>query len=124
MAEENNNVEGNGRHSLLLDGARKLFLVGLGAVMLAQDEMVDLGNKLVERGEATQEKRREMANDFISNRKKKGRQMAKKAEKDFNKQMENVLHRMNLPTRSEVRSLNNKIGRLTKKVDELNKAAA
>jgi poly(hydroxyalkanoate) granule-associated protein len=109
---------------MLLETARKFFLAGLGAAMLAQDEMVDLANKLVERGEATQEKRRKMVDDFVSERRKQSKEAVKRAEKDFGKQMEQVLHRLNMPTRSEVKALNRKITRLTKKVDELNKASA
>jgi len=124
MAEEKHETNGKGVQHLMMSGTRKLFLIGLGAAMLAQDEMTDMANKLVERGEATREKRREMVNDFISERRKRGKERAKKAEKEFSNQMENMLHRMNIPTRSEVKSLNNKITRLTKKVDELNKASA
>jgi poly(hydroxyalkanoate) granule-associated protein len=109
---------------MLIGNVHKLFQAGLGAVMLVQDEVVSLTDKLIEQGEKTESKSRQRADDFVEDRKKDTKDLTKRLEKNWNKQTENVLHRMNIPTRAEINSLNNKITRLTKKVDELKKETA
>ena len=113
-----------GIQQMLVDNVHKLFQVGLGAVMLVQDEVVSLTDKLIEQGEKTETQGRKRVDDFVDQRKKDTKTLTNRLEKNWNKQMENVLHRMNIPTRAEISSLNNKITRLTKKVDELKKETA
>lgn len=109
---------------MLINSAHKLFQVSLGTVMMVQDEVVSLADKLVEQGEITETKSRKRVDEFVGERKKETKNLTKRMEKNWDKQMENLLHRMNIPTRAEINSLNNKITRLTKKVDELKKEAA
>lgn len=114
----------NGMRKLLFEGTRKVFLAGLGAVMLAQDELTDLAESLVERGETSQEKGRRRVEDFVTDRKKYAEKVAQQAEKRLDERFERLLHRMNVPTRSEIKSLNANISRLSKKVDALKKASS
>jgi poly(hydroxyalkanoate) granule-associated protein len=114
----------DGIPQLLINSAHKLFQVGLGAVMMVQDEVVNLTDKMIEQGETTESKSRERVNEFVDERKKESKDLTKRLEKNWDKQMENLLHRMNIPTRAEINSLNTKITRLTKKVDELKKETA
>ena len=109
---------------MLIGNAHKLFQAGLGVVMMAQDEVVSLTDKLIEQGEATETKSRKRVNVFVDERKKETKDMTKRLDKNLNKRMDNIWHRMNIPTRGEINSLNNKIIRLTKKVDELKKETA
>ena len=109
---------------LLIGNAHKLFQAGLGAAMMVQDEVVHLADKLIEQGEVTESKSRKRVDEFVDGRKKETKDMTKKLEKNWDKQMVNLLHRMNIPTRGEINTLNNKITRLTKKVDELKKETA
>jgi poly(hydroxyalkanoate) granule-associated protein len=109
---------------MLIGSAHKLFQAGLGAAMLVQDEFIGLADKLVEQGEATETKSRKRVDEFVDKRKKDSKDLTKRMEKNWDKQMENLLHRMNIPTRAEINTLNNKITRLTKKVDELKKETA
>ena len=119
--EEMEVVQENSIPQMLLRNTHKLFQAGLGAVMLVQDEVNSITHKLIEQGEKTEKESRERVDAFVDERKKETKNLSKRAEKNWNKQMETVLHRMNVPTRAEINSLNNKITRLTKKVDELKK---
>lgn len=112
--EKNGNLPG-----MVVDNVHKLFLVGLGAAAMAQDELVNLLEKFVDHGEETEKKVVDSVNEMIDERKKEAEKANKRAEKEFNKRMENVLHRLNVPTRAEIRSLNTKITKLSKKIDEL-----
>lgn len=122
--EEMEVEEGTSIPQMILGNAHKLFQVGLGAVMMVQDEVVSLTNKLVEEGESVEQKSRKRLDSFVDDRKKETKKFGQKAEKQWNKQMESILHRVNVPTRAEINSLNNKITRLTKKVDDLKKETA
>ncbi len=116
VAEEKN----GGLSGMVVDNVHKVFLVGLGAAAMAQDELFNLVDKFVEQGEETEKKVLDSVNEMVDDRKKEAEKANKRAEKEFNKRMEAVLHRLNVPSRAEIRSLNTKITKLSKKIDELN----
>lgn len=121
MNEDMNLAEQNGKPRRLVVSVHKLFQAGLGAVALTQDELSDLANRLVEKGEKTEDKSRQRIDDLLEERRQAARESTERVESELDKQMERVLHRLNIPTRAEIQALNAKITRLTKKVDELNK---
>lgn len=111
-------VNGKEERNQLLDAARKVLLAGIGAVALAQDEMEDFVNKLVERGEIAEKDGKKLVNEVMDRRKKQ----AEKAEDEVTKRVEEILDRMNVPTKADIEALGDKIAVLAKKVDELKKA--
>ncbi len=115
--EETNGKE---ERSPLLETARKVLLAGIGAVALAQEEIEDFVNKLVERGEIAEKDGRKLVREVMDKRKKD----AEKAEDELSKRVEEVLDRMNVPTKGDIEALGNKIAALSKKVDELKKNQA
>lgn len=117
VAEETNGKE---EHRPLLDAARKVLLAGIGAVALAQDEVEDFVNRLVERGEIAEKDGRKLVREVMDRRKKE----AEKAEDEVSKRVEEVLDRMNVPTKADIEALGDKIAALSKKVDELKKSQA
>lgn len=112
--------EESGLTGMVVTNVHKVFLVGLGAAAMAQDELVHLVEKFVEQGEEAEKKVLDSVNEVVDERKKEAEKANKRAEKEFNKRMETILHRLNVPTRSEIRALNTKITKLSKKLDELN----
>lgn len=113
-------INGNGKEEKqpLLDVARKVLLAGIGAVALAQDEIEDFVNRLVERGEIAEKDGRKLIKEVMDRRKKD----AEKAEDEVGKRVEEILDRMNVPTKADIDALGEKIAVLSKKVDELKKA--
>jgi poly(hydroxyalkanoate) granule-associated protein len=107
-----------GGRNLLLESARRVLLAGAGAVALAQDEAEDFVNRLVERGEIAEKDGKKLMRDVMDKRKKH----TGKVEKDLDGRVEELLHRMNVPTKADIEALSAKITELTKKVDELKKA--
>jgi poly(hydroxyalkanoate) granule-associated protein len=101
----------------LLDVARKVLLAGIGAVALAQDEIEDFVERLVERGEIAEKDGRKLIREVMDKRKKD----AEKAEDEVSKRVEEILDRMNVPTKADIEALGEKITSLSKKVDELKK---
>jgi poly(hydroxyalkanoate) granule-associated protein len=113
--EENVNV--------LVENGRKVVLAGLGAVTLAQEELFGMFNNLVERGSTTEEKTRSMVNKQVENRQKDAKKAAKRVEKEVEQRFENLLHRMNIPSKNDIEKLSRKVTTLNKKVNDLSKAA-
>jgi polyhydroxyalkanoate synthesis regulator phasin len=95
--------------------ARKVVLAGFGAVGLAQDELEEFVNRLVERGEIAEKDARKLMHEVTDKRRKS-------AEKEMDKRLDDVLERMNVPSKSDIEALSHKITALTHKVDELKKA--
>jgi poly(hydroxyalkanoate) granule-associated protein len=115
--ETTETTEVNDRRSLL-EATRKVLLAGIGAVALAQDEIEGFIGKLVERGEIAEQDGKRLFSEIMDKRKKS----ADKAEDEFTKRIEEILDRMNVPTKEDINKLGQKITNLTKKVDELKKA--
>ena len=107
----------------LVDAVHRVLLAGIGAVALAKEDMEDLVGKLVERGEIAEADGRKMMKDVMERRKKQASEQTQKAEDVLDRRVEEVMNRMNIPTKDEIEALSAKITALTKKVDELKKTA-
>ncbi len=108
--------------NLFADAARNMFLASIGAVVLAQEEIEEFVNKLVERGELAEKEGRRLAKDLAERRKQKAERARGEMGGELDRRIEEMLHRMNVPTRSDVEALSRQITALSKKVDELKKA--
>jgi len=115
--------------SPLLEAVHKVLLAGIGAAALAQEEIEDFVNRLVERGEIAEADGKKMVKDVLEKRKQMVKMPAmpsvqpKKITSDIEKRIEDVLAKMNIPTKDEIETLSAKITALTKKVDELKKSS-
>ncbi|RMG91923.1 MAG: poly(hydroxyalkanoate) granule-associated protein [Chloroflexi bacterium] len=115
VAEESNSF---------LSGVRRVLLAGVGAVALAQEEIEDFVNKLVERGEIAEKDGRKLLNDIMEKRRQKAEESRQSVAEELDRRLESLLARMNVPTRRDIESLSEKINELSKKVDELKKKKA
>jgi poly(hydroxyalkanoate) granule-associated protein len=101
------------------------LLASIGAGVLAKEETEKFLKVLIERGTIAETESRKMMKEAMEQRKKATKRAmrgAKKAEVEMDKRVEDVLARMNIPTKTEIEALSAKITTLTKKVDELKKA--
>lgn len=139
-------VEQSEEVNAVLELARKLFLASVGAFMLAQEsvgELVDGAEhsltqfledveafieKLVERGEIAEKDGRQLLTDLLERRKAAGQELvegargrAKEAETAVTGRMEELVARLNIPTREDLEALTKKITTLGRKVDKLQK---
>jgi len=106
--------------SSMFNLARKVLLAGVGAVALAQEEIEAFIKKLVERGEMAEQDGKKLMREVMDKRKKGTR----RAEIEIDKRFEDVLGKMNVPTKADIDALSAKVGALSKKVDELKKPGA
>ena len=103
--------------SPLFEAARKVLLASIGAVALAQEEIEEFVERLVERGEIAEKDGRKLLREVMDKRKKS----AQKAEDEVSKRVESVMDRMSVPSKADIDALSEKITVLTKKVEELKK---
>jgi len=103
----------------LLGAVRKVLLAGIGAVALAQDEAEDFVDRLVERGQIAEQDGKKLLRDLVE-RRKKG---AVKAEEELDRRVEELLNRLNVPTKAEFEALSARIAELSQKLDELRGSA-
>jgi polyhydroxyalkanoate synthesis regulator phasin len=102
----------------ILEASRRLMLASIGAVALAQDELENLAQRLVERGQIAEKDSKRLVREIMDRR----RRETERAEEQVEKGVEEILQRMNVPTKSDIEALSAKIEALSKKVDELKKA--
>ena len=108
----------------LFEGVRRLMLASVGAVALTFDEMETFVNKLVDRGEIAQKDGENLLQELRS-RASQGRPQAQvgaqldKAEERFESGVEQVLNRLNIPSKREIDELSTKIAQLAARVEEL-----
>jgi len=110
-------INGKEEHSQLFEAVRNVLLAGIGAVALSQDKIEEFVNKLVERGEIAEKDGRKLVKE-MAERRKKG---ALKAEDEITKRVEEILERMNVPSKADIETLGQKITALSKKVEDLKK---
>jgi poly(hydroxyalkanoate) granule-associated protein len=115
VVEETN---GKPEQNALLDALRKILLASIGAVALAQEEIEEFVERLIERGEIAEKDGRKLVHEVFEKRKKE----AQKAEDEFSKRVESTLDRMSVPSKTDIELLSEKITELSKKIDELKKA--
>ncbi len=101
----------------LLDAARKIVLASVGAVGLAQDELKNFMNRLVKRGEIAEKDARKRMKEDSDQRRKSARRMNRQVEKQWNE----ALTWMNIPSKKDIEELSDKITVLTEQVEELKK---
>jgi poly(hydroxyalkanoate) granule-associated protein len=104
----------------MMELLRRMFLASIGAAVIAQEEIETLVNKLVERGEIAEKDGKKLINEMMDKRKTKTADVTV----EINKNVENVLARMNIPTKADVEALGQKINALSRKVDDLKKPSA
>jgi polyhydroxyalkanoate synthesis regulator phasin len=104
--------------SVMFGLVRKAVLATIGAAAIAQEELEALIDRLVERGEIAEQDGKKLVSELMDKRKTKTAGI----EEEVNKNLENVLQRMNIPSKADVEELGEKINTLSKKVDELKKS--
>lgn len=101
---------------------RRVLMAGVGAVVLAQEEVEDFVQKLVERGELAEQDGRKLITDLREKRKSaqdSAQTRVQETGATVDRGMEGMLGRMNIPSKSDIETLSEKITTLSEKVDAL-----
>ncbi len=102
----------------ILESLRRVLLASVGVVALTIEEIRELVDKLVERGEIAEQEGIKLVIEIKEKRKKK----TDSAEDLASSRMHELMDKMDIPTKSDIDALSAKIATLSKKVDELKKA--
>jgi polyhydroxyalkanoate synthesis regulator phasin len=98
-------------HNKLQEAMHRVMLAAVGTVGLVQDELEHFVNKAVERGQIAEKDARKTVRVVGDKRKDAG--------KEVDKRFEDMLVKMNIPTKNDLSALNDKIADLSQKVDSL-----
>ena len=102
-----------------LDGLRRILLAGIGVVVLAQEEIEEFVNKLVDRGEIAEKDGRKLVSDVLERRNKNNQESTQVVSEEMDNRVESILKRLNVPTKTEIALLSEQINELSTKVDQL-----
>ncbi|MFN2134355.1 MAG: phasin family protein [Candidatus Promineifilaceae bacterium] len=105
--------------NVMLASLQRVLLAGVGVAVLAQEEIEEFVRRLVDRGDIAEDEGRELVEDVIEQRDRRVQQVRSGVESRIDRSTEEVFRRLNIPTRTEIRSLSEQIDILSKKVDEL-----
>jgi poly(hydroxyalkanoate) granule-associated protein len=109
----------------LVDGFRRIVLASIGAIAMSVDEAEVLVGKLVERGELAQKDGQKLLKDMQSRITTRPQvQVPEQVERvgdRIEQGVEEVLSRLNIPSKRDIEDLSAKIAQLTVRVEELRK---
>ncbi len=116
LGQENVNV--------VVKTAHKGLQVGLGVVAMGADEIEAMIKRLVEKGEVAEKDGRKMFDGWLSRGREPMTKYEEKVEGMLDHRIEAVLGAMNIPSKSDISDLTQKIATLSKKVADLDKKMA
>ena len=117
-ASEEPKEQAKKEHSPFFETARKVLLASIGVVAVAQDEMEDFVEKLIDRGEIAEKDGKKLLREMMEKRKKRSQEV----EVEVSRKVRETMERMNIPTRGDLEKLTSSIATLSKKIDELAKS--
>lgn len=106
------------------DSARNVWLAGVGALAMAEEEGGKLFEQLVKKGSAFETKNRKRLSAMLDNvRDLRGdvTGVFGKLTSPVNNAMERAMHRLGVPTRKEIATLTKRVEELTKAVEKSRK---
>ncbi|HOC44472.1 MAG TPA: phasin family protein [Thermoanaerobaculales bacterium] len=102
--------------------AHRVWLAGLGAMAMAEEESNKLFKALVERGEAAEERGRETvekAKGTVTGVRSMAESYWETFERTLDDQVTSVIHRIGVPTKNEIEELTKKVEQLTASIEKL-----
>jgi len=120
MAEKTSEEEGGKDvRSELKESAQRIWLAGLGAFAVAEEEGTKMFNTLVERGREWEAHSRERVDEVRSEARSKVGDRFDDLENKIDARITEAMHRFGVPTRDEIRDLSRRVEELTAKLETL-----
>lgn len=115
---QNAQMDRNEGFGKLLAVGHNLWLAGLGAMAEAEEEGRGLFDRLVERGRPIEERQRKAVESVADGAAQKARGFSKLLQDTVEYESREMLKRLNLMTREDVKILSARLTTLSKKIDE------
>ncbi len=106
----------------LYNVGRNVWLVGLGAVAVAEEESRGMFDRLVARGETFEKSEKNLVSKYFDKATGTAKDVGKTVGERVQGTVSGVLRRTGVPSRDEIRTLIDRVEELTQKVDALAEA--
>ena len=106
------------------DSANNIWLAGLGAFVKAQEEGGKVFDALVKEGQAFQKRAKKAADEKVVEMNEKASTTWDKLEQVFEDRVARALHSLNVPSKTDIEALSERVEKLTTLVEELSAGAA
>jgi poly(hydroxyalkanoate) granule-associated protein len=104
----------------LAEMLQRILLASIGAMALGRDEMEVFVNRLVERGELAQKDGEKILNEVVEQvRQKTQPTQVNTLTEQLGSSLEQLLSRLNVPSKRDIDDLTDKIAQLTARIEEL-----
>jgi poly(hydroxyalkanoate) granule-associated protein len=110
------------RTSSMTDMVRRMMLAAMGVVAMSRDEMEQFVDRLTERGQIAEREGRQLIREVMEKRKRQAARVEEKVSSEVESRVEQLLSRLNIPTRRDIDELSARIAELTLRVEELHRA--
>lgn len=96
----------------MFETLKKSLLTGIGLALRSKEEIEELAKEFAEQSKMSQGEAKEFLNEF----KQKYEDARESLDKKLEPLVKKILDKLDLPTRSDIQSLNQRIDRLTEKI--------
>ena len=104
----------NSRRAKMLDLLKRVVWIGAGLAVLTKEKIEETVREIVKKGHLSEQEGKELINDLV--------EKSKKAKKDLRENIETtlqeILQRLNIPTRKDVEELKARLERLEKAAEK------
>lgn len=100
------------------ESVEQIWLAGLGALALTEEEGSKFFRSLVKKGEVVEKKSRARIDGTVSSARGAATVAMTKLERGVDNTIENVMHRLGVPTRREISGLSRRIEGLTRSMEK------
>lgn len=107
------------RTASLFEMVRRLLLASIGAVAMTRDETEQLVNRLVERGQIAQKDGERLIRVIMDSGRQRAGANELRLEQFVENQIDQLLGRLNIPSKRDIDELSAKVAQLTARVEEL-----
>lgn len=111
-------TRGNGRTQLMRESVEQVWLAGLGALALTEEEGSKFFRALVKKGEGIEKRSRARLSDTIEAPRHAPSNTMSKLERQVDTTLENVMHRLGVPTQRQINSLSRRIEGLAQSMEK------
>lgn len=108
----------NGGAQAMRDSVEQVWLAGLGALALTEEEGTKFFQALVKKGEGIEKRSRARLNDTMQAARNAPSNTLSRLERQVDTTLENVMHRLGVPTRTEISSLSRRIEGLAQSMEK------
>jgi poly(hydroxyalkanoate) granule-associated protein len=105
----------------LKDNFKRVRHAGLGAAVIIQEEVVDLVDRFIERGQAAETEGVKLFDKYFGKRKDGAKKAVNNIGEELDTRWTKVLGHLNLTTKSDIDELTKHLDKLSKKMDTLGK---